>query len=105
MSLTRAQRQVLMAKVLRDEGPGGKRSVLANTNMSASQSSPGKLMAARDNPTTSTRAMVSGPPEQDRDMPTGGNSPVSLGTSQPRGAATSQEFPLRHARTFPRRSR
>jgi hypothetical protein len=87
-----------------DEGgqPEEKRSVLSGTNMTQALSPKGKLMAARDNPTTSTRQMKSGPPPQDGDLPPGAGE-ISLGTSQPRGDAGSQELPLRHKNAYPRR--
>ena len=92
-------RSLLRADVLRGRRPAA----LSNTNMTQTLSPKGQLMAARDNPTTSTRKMVGGPPPQDRDDPAGANAPP-LGHSQPNGSQGRDEFPLRHARQLPKRN-
>jgi len=112
--LTGPQKSLLRAMILRrqrlDGGdrPGEQRSVLASsTNMPQQGGSPGPRpdhtegqMSARPNPLPPP--MRKGPPEFDRDLPPGAGE-ISLGTSQPRGAATRDELPLRHKNVHPRR--
>jgi hypothetical protein len=106
---------VLMAMVLRGDPPPGEhsgRSVRANagTNMEmATPRAPGPApertagtMSARNNPFFAPAH--AGPGPHDTGMPTGANAP-STGTSQPKATKTADFVPLRHAHTYPRRSR